>query len=223
MGDRIGALAVLQKILQISNEALKGTDRVALLSNIAAILADIDSVRSALKVAQQIEDVNARDTALFRLMSGQIVANDIYAAMAVADQLSSTVYKAKAFSILARFQTDSVLKPLARKNFQRALSFAQSLSPPGIQAIMFSEIARYQFSSGDQAEAAKLMDRILSTVKGIRERRNKDLVYAAIAKNQARSSRHLPSKKTASLISDSNIAEDVYREIQNAEEILSTL
>ena len=181
-GDRIGALAILQEILQTSSRVLTGKDRVVILSKIVPILADIDSVQAALKVSKQIENGSVRDKTLFQLMSERLVANEIYEAMAISNQFLSITYKAKAYAILARFQTDSDLRPLAKENFGRALSFAGDLNSPGAEAITVSEIARYRLESGDRKAAAKLMDRSLSSVKGMREPQYQDLVYAAVAK-----------------------------------------
>ena len=82
-GDRIGALAILQKILQTSKRVLTGEDRVLILSKIVPILADIDSIQATLKVSKQIENRSVRDKTLFQLMSERLVANEIYEAMAV--------------------------------------------------------------------------------------------------------------------------------------------
>ena len=199
-GDKNGTSNVLHAALKSTKKVSDRKDRSALLSEISLLNAQTGSHTAALDAAGIIEAPIDRDKIIYQLVTEQIAAGNLYAAMASAEKLEQPVYEAKAFALLARFQKGSHLNPLGNDNFEHAIDSASTLSDPVIQSIILSEIGRYHMRSEEEATARELMAMALGLATQADNLQNRDIAFAAIAKNQALASLLTQADRTAALI-----------------------
>ena len=222
-GDKNGTLNVLHAALKSTNKLSAKKDRSALLAEISLLNARIGGHTAALDAAGMIEAPIDRDKAIYQLLTEQIASDNLYAAMASAEKLEQSIYEAKAFALLARFQKGSPLEPLGKENFEHAMDSASTLTDPVIQSIILSEIARYHMRSEEEATARELMTLALGLAKQMDNLQNRDLAFAAIAKNQALASLLAEADRTATLIDSQPLKTSILYDISKIRQTIYAL